>query len=131
MLSAITTTATTLNPDVGDRILDEAGHAVVLDNFAAETAQRIFVKLNFAKGEWPLNLDEGTPYFEHILRKGPTDSIIRSVFGSVISKDEGVSQLNKLSYSIKNRRLTLEWTATLKTGVVLKSTDYLPFVVEF
>lgn len=129
MEGAVTLFATILNPDVGDRMLDSAGRAVMLDDLAQETAQRLHIRLNFFKGEWFLNLESGTPYYQRIFRKAPPDKVIRAVFRDIILGTPGVAALDKFSYSIVNRVLRLNFTARLKNGAVLRSADFPPFAV--
>lgn len=129
MLGGVTLKATILNPDVGDRMLDEAGKAVVLDDLAAEVAQRLHVRFNFFKGEWFLDLEAGTPYYQRIFRKAPPDSVVRAVFSQLILGTPGVAAIDKFSYSIANRVLRVNFTARLDNGVTLRSTDFTPFVI--
>jgi hypothetical protein len=81
--------------------------------------------------EWFLDLSQGTPYFDVILVKAPTDRIIRTVLGNVIKTTEGVRELTKFSYAIdRNRRMTLNFSALLADGSVFRTSDYAPFVVD-
>jgi hypothetical protein len=68
---ACTTVASIVNPDVGDLALSDLGDAFIRTTLADEFAQRLRVRLSFFKGEWFLNLDEGMPYYQLILVKGP------------------------------------------------------------
>ncbi len=123
--------ATVENPDIGDMLLDNAGHEVVLTAMADEVAQRLFVRLNYFRGEWFLNLLEGTPYYEHILIKAPSDRAVRTVFSSVIRQTEGVAELLSLTYSInRQRRLNLSFAVRCADGSVVKINDYPVFVVD-
>lgn len=126
---AITQVATEINPVVGDLMLDEKGDLVVHTTLAAEVAQRLFVRLNFFRSEWFLDLNEGTPYYEHLLRKAG-DRAIRAIFGAVIRGTEGVAELSKFNYTVANRHLTLSFRARLTDGTVFNSSDFAPFVVE-
>ncbi len=119
------------NPDLGDMRLDERGDAVVLTTLADEVAQRLFVRFNFFLGEWFLDLTQGTPYFDTIMVKGPTDRIIRTVLGNVIKTTEGVQELTKFSYAIsRDRRMTLNFECKLVDGTIFRTTEYAPFVVD-
>lgn len=126
---AITQVATDLNPVVGDLQLDAAGQPILLTSLAAEVAQRIFVRLNFFKGEWFLNLEEGTPYYEEILRKG-SDRAVRSVLGRVIRTTQGVSELTQFRFSRSaDRTITIVFKARLTDGTTFNSADFGAFVV--
>ncbi len=129
---AVTLKATVVNPDVGDLMLDETSGDVVLHtSLQLEVAQRIMVALNFFRSEWFLGLDEGTPYYQEIFKKGVSDRTIRAVFGAVIRSAEGVAELVKLTYEVSaTRQLTLRFEARLEDSTVLRSTDFAPFVVQ-
>jgi len=128
---AVTLKATELNPNVGDLALNEAGDFYLHTTLAAEVAQRLTVRLNFFRGEWFLDLEEGTPYFQQILGKGASDRTIRSIFGQVITGCPGVAGLISFSYSVgRDRRLTLRFRARLDDQTVFVSDEYGPFVVN-
>jgi hypothetical protein len=126
-------TADLQNPDVGDLRLDATGNIVILTELAAEVAQRLTVRFNFFKGEWLLDLREGTPWFQTILVKSPSDRVIRSVFSQVITQCPGVAALEKFAYSIdsRTRALTVTFHAKLVDGSTLSSTDFAPFTVVY
>jgi hypothetical protein len=128
---AITQKATETNPVVGDLMLDAYGQPLLVSGIAAQTAQRLFVKFQFFRGEWFLNLDEGTPYYDVILRKGG-ERFVRSVFGGLIRDDPGVAELLELTYSIdkRTRWLTLQFKAACVDGTILNSLDFGPYVVQ-
>lgn len=126
----VTTTVSLVNPDIGDLALEDEGTEVVLSELAAEVAQRLHVRFKFFRGEWFLDLDEGTPYYQMILVKAPQDSVIRGVFGSLIRGTEGVADLILFDYTIAaTRQMSLTFKARLKDGTVFSSTDYAPFVI--
>jgi len=127
---AVTLTETVANPIVGDLYLGDDGNEVVHTDLALEVVQRLNVRFLFFKGEWFLNLDSGTPWFQSLLVKGPSDAVIRSVIGQVITGTEGVATLVSLSYSISRaRHLSVTFKAKLNDGSVLDSRDFQPFVV--
>jgi hypothetical protein len=124
-------TANALNPYAGDLALDESGHEIVRTEMSDQVHQRLVVRLSYFRGEWFLDLSEGTPYFQHILVKAPTDRAIRTVFGSVIRGTEGVAELLSLTYSISRTRvLSLSFSVRCVDGSVLRIVDYAPFVVD-
>lgn len=126
----VTTIASLVNPDTGDLALDDAGLEVVHTSLADEVAQRLTVRLKFFRGEWFLNLLEGTPYYERVLTKGVSDRVIQAVFGGVIRGTQGVSSLTSLTYSLgSDRVLTLSFVAKLEDGTTFSTSDYPPFVV--
>ena len=82
------------------------------------------------KGEWFLDLDAGTPYYQTLFRKNPPPALIRGVFNRIISDCEGVDAVTSLTFSVgRDRKLSLAFTARLKDGSTFRSTDYAPYVV--
>lgn len=127
---AVTMTATVTNPTPGDLLLSDAGDEVLLTDLASEVAQRLFVALQFFKGEWFLDQNEGVPYFQRILKKNPGDRVIRSIFSQVITRTEGVSRLLSFRYTIgRDRHMSIVFKALLEDGTTFSSTDYAQFLV--
>jgi len=127
---AITLAPTVTNPDVGDLWLNELGDIVLLVDLAECVRQRLTVRMSFFKGEWFLDAEEGTPYFEYLIVKSPQDRLIRLVFTQVIEGCPGVASVTRLTYGIsRDRRLSVQFEARLEDGSVFRSTDYPPFVV--
>ena len=119
-----------INPEVGDLFLDETGDAVALSSMVECTAQRLKVRFSFFSGEWFLDRNAGTPWFQHIFVKAPQDAIIRTILGQVIRECPGVSKVERLTYSISSKRvMTVNFTAVLVSGELLVSTNYPPFVI--
>ncbi len=128
---AVTIKTDVNNPDLGDMRLDVAGDAIVYETLSDEVAQRLWVRFNFFLGEWFLDLTQGTPYFDVILVKAPTDRVIRTVLGNVIKTTEGVQELQKFSYAIsRERRMTLNFEAKLVDGSIFRTTEYAPYVID-
>lgn len=119
------------NPDLGDMRLDNGGGEVLLTTLSDEVAQRLFVRFEFFKGEWFLDILQGTPWFGTVLSKNPGDKIIRTVLGNVIRTTEGVESLTRFAYTIgRDRVMTLSFSCQLQDGTIFRSTDYAPFVVD-
>lgn len=119
------------NPTVGDLRLS-GGDLVWLDDFTAETAQRLTIKFSFFKGEWFLDRRQGTPYYQELLVKEPDSKIVRGVFSQIILADPGVAELLSLTISEpdSDRLVTVDFSARLKNGVTLRSSDFGPFLVR-
>jgi hypothetical protein len=127
---AVALTASLTNPDIGDLFLDETGDAVALTELGAEVAQRLTVRFCFFRGEWHLDLLAGTPWFQYIFTKVPSDQIIRTVLSRVILDCEGVASLQSLTYDISAARvMSVRFKARLDDGSLLRSTDYASFHV--
>lgn len=119
------------NPDAGDLYLGDDGDARSITDLGEEVAQRLTVRFNFFLGEWFLDQTEGTPWFQRVLVKAPSDRVIRLVLSSVISGCEGVASLTQLSYSISRERLlSVSFKAVLADGSTFDSSKYAPFKVD-
>lgn len=119
------------NPDPGDLALSPEGRMFLRKTLIDIVEQRIRVRLQFFKGEWFLNLEAGTPYFQHILLKGTSDQVIRSVFSQVLRGTEGVKEITSLTWSLnkKTRVLTIKFDLLLEDGTIFKSVNFAPFVI--
>jgi hypothetical protein len=119
------------NPDIGDLFLDDNGLEVLEQDLGVEVAQRITVRFNFFLGEWFLDASEGTPWFQRVLVKAPSDRVVRTVLTQVITGTEGVASIVSLAYDIgKDRLLSVRFVAQLVDGSTFRSTDYAPFQVD-
>jgi hypothetical protein len=83
-------------------------------------AQRIAIQLNAFRGEYFLDTEFGTPYYQVILRKGVSLTLVDSELKKVIRGVEGVLQL--ISYSSEfdraQRTLHVTFKARVDDGIV-------------
>lgn len=128
---AVTGLPDLINPVSGDLALTPRGTFFLRTVLRDEVDQRVRVRLQFFSGQWFLNLSAGTPYFQHILVKGPSDQTIRSVFLQVLSRTEGVKEVKEFSYVLneRTRRLTISFELTLENETPFRSIDFPPFVI--
>jgi hypothetical protein len=125
-----TTVVSDINPDIGDLALGDDHDEVVLTELRDEAAQRLFCRLNFFQGEWFRDASAGTPYYQHILRKGVNDRLIRTIFSQVILGTEGIEVLKRFTYTVnRQRQMFINFEAVLADGTVFKATEYPPFQV--
>lgn len=94
---AITLEATEANPVVGDLWLT-SGHEVVLSDKTSLVLQKVFVVLNFFRGEYPLDLERGVPYYEEILFLPPRRNVIQAVFTRALLAIPDVEAVEELTY---------------------------------
>jgi len=82
--------------------------------------QRLAITLNTFKGEFFLNTEFGTPWFQTIFRKGVSKNLIDAQLRSVISSVEGVLQLIEYQSDINPslRSLTVTFKARIDEGIV-------------
>ncbi len=119
------------NPDLGDLYLDDNGLEVLEQDLGAEVAQRLTVRFNFFLGEWFLDTTEGTPWFQRVLVKAPSDRVIRTVLTNVIVATEGVASIVSLAYDIgRDRRLSVRFVCQLVDGTTFRSTEFAQFQVD-
>ena len=83
-------------------------------------AQRIAITLRAFKGEYFLNTEFGTPWYQTVLRKGVSKNLIDGQLRSVITSVEGVLQLIEYSSEISTvaRLLTVNFKARVDDGVL-------------
>jgi hypothetical protein len=105
----------------------ENGSLVLLDDLAAETAQRLKTKFRFFLGEWHLDTRIGFPLYEKVLIKAPVLAEIQVLCRQTIEGDEGVDTLDdlQLDFDTATRVLSMTFTATLIDGTVLEINDFI------
>jgi hypothetical protein len=83
-------------------------------------AQRIAIQLNTFRGEYFLDTQFGTPYYQTILRKGVSLTLIDSELKKVIRGVTGVLQLISYSSSLDraSRTLSVRFKARVDDGIV-------------
>ena len=91
--------------------------------------QELQIRYRFFLGEWFLNSQEGTPYFEHIIKKNANDAQVRAILVDVAKSTPGVVEVRSYEAELDsvNRILTvsMQFGATTDEGLV-----YEPFIVE-
>lgn len=119
------TTATDQNPDLGDLYLNDAGDAESVSLLSEEVKQQIFTRFGFFRGEYWRDLLAGTPWFQHILIKGYSDRVVRSVLSQVLLGVPGVASISKLTYTVDGPTRHMEVEAEVRTveGETLTITD--------
>lgn len=108
-----------------DILLDETSHDAVFvngatpvtENIADGLKQRLKIKLLTFKGEWFLDTNEGTPYFQQILGKRRSKSTVDIIFREIIQNDSDVISILRFSSSLSSdRRYSLSFTVKSRTG---------------
>ena len=82
--------------------------------------QHLQQNLRAFKGEWFLDLDNGVPYFEDILKKNPNPVVLDGVLKDAILSTPGVIELLSfdLNYINSTRKLTLDFSVNSTDGVI-------------
>lgn len=130
--AATSTSAATAVPIARDIQLDLVTHDVlVTDDLqlvagGAAIAQAVKIRLLFFKEEWFLDLDQGMPYWQEILGKKTTASVLRSIFRDQILDTPGILELPTLSLAFNgsSRELAMSFKATTDLGELnVEATD--------
>lgn len=82
--------------------------------------QRLTQRFRFYFNEWYLATNEGVPYFEEILIKGPDRVRVESILKSTIVETEGVTSLTafELDYNNETRSLSLVFSCETDQGLI-------------
>lgn len=109
----------------------EGGDLVETDGIAA-AAQEIKHRLLFFKGESFLDLREGIPYFQEILKKGVDLGRIRAIMRQAVLTVPGIVDVPSLTISLDRvrRRATISFEARFEDGSALSSEDFGPLIIE-
>jgi hypothetical protein len=99
---AVALTTNAENLQVGDLMLENADFKV-LTNIREEVRQRIIVCLSFFRGEYFLNLNEGTPWFTTLGEKGAEEDL-RVLVTQVVSQVDGVASVESCVVTPGERR---------------------------
>lgn len=115
-----------------DILLDNSTHDAVFVNGSTPITegipnslrQRLKIKLLTFKGEWFLNTNYGTPYFQQIFGKRRSKSSIDIIFRELIQEDSDVVSILKFQSSLSSQRTySLSFTVRSRTGETLEITD--------
>jgi hypothetical protein len=123
-----TVIATALNPVVGDLELDSTGDMVWTTDLVEQVAQSLQGKLNFFKGTWYLNKNEGTPYLDNLIGvKGVSLAAWRVVLTQIVASVPGIAVVDYVDPVVEGREITLDFAARLANGQLFTSADNGPF----
>ena len=112
-----------------DILLDETTHDIVFKNgetpvtesIADGLKQRLKIKFLTFKGEWFLNTNYGTPYYQQIFGKGRSKSSIDLIFRQLILEDADVDSLLSFDSSLgSDRTYSLSFSVKSVTGETIE-----------
>lgn len=92
-----------------------------------EIRQSIVERLNFFKGEWFLDLKNGTPWFQDIFGKGNRLSTISTALKSRIIDTQGVKRLQEFTLDLNNstRELLVEMSAQTEDDTFIRINEVI------
>lgn len=102
-----------MDPDTGD--LDTK---ILIVSGTDSVVQRLKQAFRFLKGSWFLDIQEGIPYVDYVLIKGPNLSVVSEIFRSVILRDPDVARILSFSLDVDSdtRSALVTFRAKLKDG---------------
>lgn len=104
-----------LDPVTGD--LDHDGRRLQPVADLEAIAQSLRTRLAFFRGEWFLDEDFGTPWFQTILGTKAPAAAVKQAFREIIIDTDGVLDLKKLELSeVSARNYLLRFTVTTDLG---------------
>lgn len=115
-----------------DLALDETGDLAIPVRLVAGSdavAQRIGIRLRRWAGEWFLDLREGIPYLQSVLRKGADLPLVEALFRRCILETPGVASLASFTSELDRsvRRLSISFEARLVDGALVVG-SFGPFI---
>jgi hypothetical protein len=106
---------------------DLSSNQLSLTDGPQEVLQLIRDNLRFFRGEEPLNLNLGVPYFQQILDKQTPLTTAEAILRSVVAGTDGVTQVLNFSLDLDRdtRGATVSFTVTTDGGPVT-ATESIP-----
>jgi hypothetical protein len=95
-----------------DGDLDITNNQLTLVDGYDYIAQSWRIRLLTIHGEWFLDQRIGIPYFEYILVKNPSESLIRSLFRQATYSVSGIKEILGLEYDLDNATRALDLSIT-------------------
>ena len=97
-----------------------SGRDLVMVSDLEAVEQAVRIKLQFIKGEWFLDANAGTPYFDGVFGKGNGLHLVSSLLRRSILDVPGVNEVTALNLSVNNetRKLTVSFKASTDLGEI-------------
>lgn len=106
-----------------------SGRLNLIKSEASLAAQRLKIKFGLFLGEWFLDLSQGVPYLQNILRRGSqSKEVADSIFTSIILNDPSISSLNSFESKVSSSGVyTLSFNATTRDGQIVTFQEAIEF----
>jgi len=100
--------------------LNVSGNDLVLTEDADQVSQNLDIKLHFFKGEYPLDITFGVPYYENVFVKNPDIPAVSAIFKSAIMSVPDVNELQEFSldYDASARDISVDFKVNTTFGIV-------------
>ena len=103
--------------------LNVEGNDLVLIEDDVQVSQNLDIKLQFFKGEYPLDITFGIPYFENVFVKNPDIPAVSAIFKASIMSVPDVNELLEFSldYDASARDVSLTFKVNTTFGIIAGS----------
>jgi len=101
--------------------IDLVGGSATLTTDAEDVIQELEIRLQFFIGEWFLNILEGIPYIEEILKKNANLDAVKALFVNEILSSNGITELTSLNLTFTNRILKVDFSAKADNLIITKT----------
>lgn len=118
-----------LELDVNEHdLLITNGDLSLLNSDAKVSRQRLHINLLFFRGEWFLDLDYGVPYFQTILKKGATKTLVDNIIRQVIRDSYKIENIIRFESELQDSTYTVSIFEALTTdGEIVSITNQTLF----
>lgn len=94
-----------LDLETGDLVLEDGD--LLLDSGQEAIQQNLYQRLKCYKGEWFLDLSDGVPYYQDILKKNPNPLTVDAALKTAILGTPGVLELTSFNLNLDTVTRTL------------------------
>ena len=124
-----TTTIDVDNPVLNDLHLT-AGTSTPVDGDVA-TAQEIRSRFLLVRGSYFLDLREGLPLFQEILKKGYVPGRVRQIVRDLLLTHPAIVDVVRVTFDVDRatRQAEITWIARTTTGRIVRSEDFGPVLL--
>ena len=100
---------------------------------AAELAQKLNARLEFVKGEWFLDTNQGTPWFQALLVKNPSIPALTQILRGIILSTPGAKAILSMPVAFDRANRVVTWGPMViqhDSGAQIVGGRGQPFIVD-